>query len=174
MAHQRRNQNMVNSGIHNKWYKVLVKFKFQYKFINGIDNHLADSLSHNPAFVPDVKDEQKFNTKVMILPSTILSSPPKKTICTLSVQEPVNPDLVARVKLLQPLDEQYPQLFKLANQFTPHTCYSSEDSTILHNGYLWVPDSDICLEVIKAHHEKILVGHQGKNKTIEIIHRQFD
>ncbi|KAJ9054866.1 hypothetical protein DSO57_1009796 [Entomophthora muscae] len=132
----------------------------------GINNHLADSLSCNPAFLPDVKAEQEFNTKVMVPPSAILSSPPMETICTLSVQEPANPDLVARVKLLQPLDKQYPQLFKLANQSTPHTCYSSEDCTILHNGCLWVPDGDICLEVIKAYNNNILVGHQRKNKTI--------
>ncbi|KAJ9065247.1 hypothetical protein DSO57_1021702 [Entomophthora muscae] len=102
----------------------------------------------------------------MIPPSAILSSPPMEITCTLSVQEPANPDLVARVKLLQPLDKRHPQLFKLASQSTPHTCYSSEDSTILHNDCLWVPDGDICLEVIKAHHDNILVGHQGKNKTI--------
>ncbi|KAJ9087496.1 hypothetical protein DSO57_1032835 [Entomophthora muscae] len=110
----------------------------------------------------------------MIPLSAILSSPPMETICILSVQEPANTDLVARVKLLQPLDKQYPQLFKLASQSTPHSCYSSEDSTILHNGCLWVPNGDIFLEVIKAHHDNILVGHQGKNKTIEIICRQFD
>ncbi|KAJ9057254.1 hypothetical protein DSO57_1024461 [Entomophthora muscae] len=85
-----------------RWYEVLVKFKFQYKFIKDINNHLMDSLSRNPAFLPDVKAEQEFNTKVMIPPSTILSSPPTETICTLSVQEPANPDLVARFKFLQP------------------------------------------------------------------------
>ncbi|KAJ9070418.1 hypothetical protein DSO57_1008159 [Entomophthora muscae] len=42
----------------------------------GVDNHLADSLSCNPAFLSDVKAEQEFNTKVMIPPSAILSSPP--------------------------------------------------------------------------------------------------
>ncbi|KAJ9082859.1 hypothetical protein DSO57_1000844 [Entomophthora muscae] len=113
-------------------------FKFQYKFIKGIDDHLADSLSHNQAFLPDVKAEQEFNTKVMIPPSVILSSPPTETICTQSVQEPANPYLVARVKLLQPLDKWYPQLFKLASQSTSHSCYSSDNSTILHNGGLWL------------------------------------
>ncbi|KAJ9077509.1 hypothetical protein DSO57_1016111 [Entomophthora muscae] len=146
-----------------RWYKALVKFKLQYNFNKGINNHLEDSLSCNPAFLPDVKAEQEFNTKGHHPPSAILSSPPMETICTLSVQEPANPDLVAIIKMLQPLDKWYPQFFKLASQSTPHTCYSSEDSTILYNGLLWVSDGDICLEVIKAHHYNILVGHQERS-----------
>ncbi|KAJ9085607.1 hypothetical protein DSO57_1012188 [Entomophthora muscae] len=104
-----------------------------------------------------------------MIPSQHSILSPMETIITLSVQEPANPDLVARVNLLQILDKQYPQLFKMTIQSTSHSFYSSEDSTILHNSCMWVPDGYICLEVIKAHHDKILVGHQGKNKTIEII-----
>lgn len=41
-------------------------------------------------------------------------------------------------------------------------------------GQVWVPEGSICKEIIQAHQNSQIAGHQGKNKTIEIIRQQFN
>ncbi|KAJ9086778.1 hypothetical protein DSO57_1000403 [Entomophthora muscae] len=79
--------------------------------------------------------------------------------------------LHSQILLSQPLAASYPRLIKLAagNGSTTPQVYQENEGVLLHQGYWWVPEGPLRLEVIQSHHDLLAAGHPGKTKTIELI-----
>jgi Integrase zinc binding domain len=59
---------------------------------------------------------------------------------------------------------------------TPHTSFTfSEDSTLLlYKGHIYIPDyRNICLTILHASHNHLLIGHPGIHKTIHLVTRYY-
>ncbi|KAJ9049512.1 hypothetical protein DSO57_1023640 [Entomophthora muscae] len=140
------------------WLIELSCFCFQYEFVKGKDNHLANSLSRNPALYPDTDVVAAFNTHTTIpseavkldpsppnpgpLPITDSSCP---ILALLKNPEPSPTSLGEQVLLAQPLSLEYPSLIKLAasnGNITPQG-YQENTCILLHIGKWWVPEGPL-------------------------------
>jgi Integrase zinc binding domain len=62
------------------------------------------------------------------------------------------------------------------DSLTPCTSFTfSEDSTLLlYKGHIYVPDyGNVCLTILHASHNHLLVGHPGIHKTIHLVTRKY-
>ena len=77
---------------------------------------------------------------------------------------------MSKLKLLQPLDSRYDHLKRLAASIgSKPSHYTLKHEVLYFMGKVWVPEGQARQDVIVAHHDNMLAGHPGKNKTVELI-----
>ena len=66
-------------------------------------------------------------------------------------------------------------LKKLGTEWGLHSNeWQEKDSLVLYRGKIYVPrNSQLQLDIVKAHHDHPVVGHPGQWKTTELITRNF-
>jgi len=57
----------------------------------------------------------------------------------------------------------------------PEGHWSKDGAKFLRlNNRIYVPDNtNLCLQVLQYHHDHVLAGHLGQNKTLELIWRHY-
>jgi len=99
------------------------------------------------------------------LRATILTPP---TLCTATIldQNQLHSDILATL-----LSDS-----SISNQLShPEGCWSKDDTGFLRfDDRMYVPDNaNLCLRVLQYHHDHVLAGHLGQNKTLELIQRHY-
>jgi len=99
------------------------------------------------------------------LQATILTTP---TLCTATIldQNQLHSDILATL----------PSDSSISNHLShPEGHWSKDDAGFLRlDSRMYVPDNtNLCLWVLQYHHNHVLAGHLGQNKTLELIQRYY-
>ena len=99
------------------------------------------------------------------LRATILTTP---TLCAATIldQNQLYSDILATL----PLDT-----FISNHLLPPEGCWSKDGAGFLRldNRIYVLDNANLCLRVLQYHHDHVLVGHLGQNKTLELIQRHY-
>jgi len=123
------------------------------------DNSYASVNSHN--FRPVFTHEQIAAS----LRATILTTPTLRA-ATILDQNQLHSDILATL----------PSDFSISNHLShPEGCWSKDDAGFLRiDDRMYVPDNaNLHLRVLQYHHDHVLAGHLGQNKTLELIRRHY-
>ena len=125
----------------------------------GEDNGYASVNPHN--FRPVFTHEQIAAS----LRATILTTP---TLCAATILD--QNQLYSNILATLPLDT------SISNHLLhPEGRWSKDGTGFLRlDNRMYVPDNtNLCLRVLQYHHDHVLAGHLGQNKTLELIQRHY-
>jgi len=83
--------------------------------------------------------------------------------------------LLADIKAAAALDPSLEKLVEPEQQAANHLWTLDQERILQFNGKIFVPNiSDLCLRVLKSKHDHILSGHPGKEKTLQLVLRDYN
>lgn len=178
-----------------RWAEKLADYNFKIMYRTGKSNGKADALTRMPNSVPTDKEDErlKHQHRALLSPECFQSYNP-----TFSVDRDVEEGGEATEEFINALtDEDLPLYARitLANQddkdcgrvrealekdptqifegINLRYC-SQRHHTLFYKDRLWVPTSpELHLELIKESHNPPASGHPGRDRTLEILKRQF-
>lgn len=178
-----------------RWAEKLADFNFKIMYRSGKSNGKADALTRMPNSVPtDSQDERrKHQHRAVLSPecfqkydtgfSADRESEEGDNITDEQINALTDEDLplYARITLANQDDEDCGRI-REAMEKDPTQMFeginlrhcSQRHHTLFYKGRLWVPATpELHLELIKESHDPPACGHPGRDRTLEIVKRQF-
>jgi len=175
-----------------RWAEKLSHFDFSITYRPGSQASMPDALSRRPDHRPQKgggasKNPNEFQfLKPYQLKDFPLDETPRmiNALSAIATPEPeVSPDILDDIRrsLLDDEIGQYLPYLKDPTMDRPEDLreylesYSmSNDGLVLRRGLIYIPANDqIKLQLLQAHHDSLLAGHQGQEKTYELISRNY-
>lgn len=182
-----------------RWSEFFSEFQFKIHYRPGKQGTKPDSLTRRPGDRPKAEDERSLYQHQTLLKPENLSRgmlPPKKLQSTVQLaiistdEEEVGIDIekliatayekdeIARniMKALERGDRQLsPMIAKNLNAYRVSLAdCKTEGGRLFMKGKLWVPDdSHLHLNIILQHHDLPAAGHPGREKTYEMLQRNY-
>ena len=167
-----------------RWAELLANYDFVLVHIPG-KNNPTDAPSRRPDYTKgvDLPSGALIPPKALRLLKPLLPSPlpppqaegiPETPILLgnlvgLQTDLGISQDLCDEI--LSGLESD-PLALKLKNE--PMHPWSWKDGYLLHDGLLYLPDvNNLCLRMVRNHHDTALAGHPGTTKTVELLSRNY-
>jgi hypothetical protein len=143
-----------------RWAEYLSKFKFRIEHIKGKENVIADALSRRPDYaigleqpktniLKEDKDGIRYNNKAVLAAAITVN------------------ETGFHQRMIQETKKDKTLMTAIMNKEA-----TQQNGLALWNGSILVPTAMVT-EIIKRHHDPPLQGHQGIDKTMEKIQRQY-
>ena len=153
-----------------RWAKLLANYDFVLIPIPGTKNP-ADGPSRRPDYALDIP----VPTGALIPPNALRLLPSNSTVSNALFASIVRGPVVdgPEASIQECIISSYPTDAVASQHITnpqhPWTC--SKNGLLLYKGLIYIPESppSLRLEILRDHHDALLVGHHGITKTIELI-----
>jgi RNase H-like domain found in reverse transcriptase/Reverse transcriptase (RNA-dependent DNA polymerase)/Integrase zinc binding domain len=173
-----------------RWSKYLSSFNYLITYQPGQLGGKPDTLTRRPDVYPPERNKVYAVANPQNLQTIIHDAKPLTSDSTLSTYlratGNLNEHLLDFNAILvlihegthnDPFVTQVREQFKTATDDSlPPTSFTfSEDSTLLlYKGHIYAPDyHDVCLTILCASHDHLLIGHPGIHKTIHLVTRKY-
>lgn len=173
-----------------RWAEKLADFNFKIRYRDGKSNRKADALTRLPNSIPtDSQDERrKQQHRALLSPGHFEKYDAANASQNAGeLEEHINAltdddiPLYARVALANQEDEDCERIREAlesnpAQIFEGTNLRHCSDSyhTLFYKSRLWVPSSlELRLELIKESHDPPACGHPGRDRTLDLVKRQF-
>ena len=178
-----------------RWSEFLSQFQFKITYRPGTQGTKPDALTRMQDAKPDSEDDpRKRHQRQVLLKQHNLDEgvlPPQTSLnavrlAKLLIEAPTF-DLHAQIDVAAKDDELMQEIFDCLKQgkqrLSPSTikawhislsdCYLDQER-LHYKKRLWVPaDDHLRLTLIEAHHAGISAGHPGRERTLELISREY-
>ena len=155
-----------------RWSLFLSRFDFILKHRPGKQSMKPDALSRRP---DHGKGENDNEDVVLLKPSYFRIQALKQGHILLTGEEK---GLLQKIRNAKDFDESVvtavEELKKSPSKKLIEEEWSEEQGLILFRGKVYVPkDSDLRMQIVKAHHDLQIAGHPGRWKTLELVSRNY-
>ena len=178
-----------------RWSEFLSQFQFKIIYRAGKDNGKPDALTRTHDAKPDDDEDprKKHQRQVLLKPHNldkgmlpVETLPVAVKLAKLLIEAP-SFDLQAQVASAAPKDGLMQEVIQCLQQGKQrlsaktiqawHISLSDcrvDGDRLLYKHRLWVPDDDhLRLTLIEAHHAGVVAGHPGREKTLELLSREY-
>ena len=178
-----------------RWSEFLSQFQFKIIYRAGKDNGKPDALTRTHDAKPDDDEDprKKHQRQVLLKPHNLDEGilpaetlPTAVKLAKLLIEAP-NLDLSAQVAAAMQQDELIQEVVECLQQskqrLSPKTTQAwhislsdcrLDKGRLLYKNRVWVPKDDhLRLTLIEAHHAGIAAGHPGREKTLELLSREY-
>ena len=155
-----------------RWSLFLSRFDFTLQHRPGKKSLKPDALSRRP---DHGKGESDNENVILLKPSYFKIQALKQGHILLTGEEK---GLLQKIRKAKDFDE---SVVKAAEELKSSSAkriegeeWSEEQGLILFRGKVYVPkDSDLRMQIVKAHHDLQIAGHPGRWKTLELVSRNY-
>ena len=180
-----------------RWSEFLSEFDFKVQYKPGKLNVLPDALTRRSADKPSSDqdpraayqfkvvlkpenlmqgqlDPQKLSNVIRLAESSTVETPISELLERAYEQDQMIIDLLASVRRN---DRQLPS--SISKSLTGHRvsiadCSQRDGRLYYKRRQLWVPaDDELRLVIIRSHHDSLAAGHPGREKTYDLLQRQY-
>ena len=93
-----------------------------------------------------------------------------ENISVSSLQVSITDPLLAKIKELLPVDEYFVRVLSLD---PPDPLLTIRDGLLYRENRIYVPSTELQLDILRRFHDSISSGHFGVRKTVDLVSRQF-
>ena len=178
-----------------RWSEFLSQFQFKIIYRPGKDNSKPDALTRTHDAKPDDGDDprRKHQRQVLLKPHNldegmlpVETLPTAVRLAKLLIEAP-SFDLEAQVAAAVHQDELMKEVLECLQQGKQRLSLKTtqawhinlsdcrlDETRLLYKDRLWVPNDDLLrLTLIEAHHAGVAAGHPGREKTLELLSREY-
>ena len=162
-----------------RWAELLSEYNFLIKYRPGKQSEKPDALSRRDDVYPSsgegsYSQNNTHNFRPLINQPKIMQA----TSFLCEIHYDYDLPFLDALLLAQQQDPQVQRLREQVSNTTRTTSATLEirvDGILLFNGKIYVPnDAEIRLRILRMYHDHPVSGHQGRDKTLELITRKFE
>uniref|UniRef100_A0A670KGS1 Gypsy retrotransposon integrase-like protein 1 n=1 Tax=Podarcis muralis TaxID=64176 RepID=A0A670KGS1_PODMU len=142
---------------HIRWAEFFADFDFKIEYIPGDNNVMADALSRKPQYLEEAAPSA---AKHIFAPEAWACA--SATVDLDAVRRALQEDPFAQAKM-----EEVHKGTAKDDEF------QIRDGLLIRKGALYVPGDDLRARVLQQLHDAPTAGHFGKEKTVELVARDF-
>ena len=149
----------------SRWWQEISEFDIKLEHVPGSKLIQADALSRRPDHINEEEAKAKEIPQTMIPKDMVIAV--LNTSWSDQITELIPNDKFANVIINGLKHGKMP----IRSKFTD---WKIDDGIIRHQGRIYVPQNEeLRHDIIKSHHDPVVMGHPGRLKTLELIRRDY-
>ena len=149
----------------SRWWQEISEFDIKLEHVPGSKLIQADTLSRCPDHINEEEAKAKEILQTMIPKNMVITI--LNTSWATQIMELLPNDKFANVIINGLKHGKMPIRLKFTN-------WKIIDGIMRHQGCIYVPhNKELCHDIIKSHHDPVIMGHPGCLKTLELIDQDY-